>query len=165
MRRAASSTGGYSSGMPAGTRHVVSAAVVLVFIALAIPTVAVAGNTGKCNASACKVYVEPNGPSAGGGQNAQQPQGTRPKSTTHHSTKLTRGLARAGNDRGPLKHLLVGPAVGSLKGGNVASPSMLGAVSDLGAGPLALLSILLATALGLAARGSVRSWLHRRSSD
>jgi hypothetical protein len=42
---------------------------------------------------------------------------------------------------------------------------MLGAAFDLGAGPLVLLSILLATALGLAARGSIRSWLHRRSSD
>jgi hypothetical protein len=42
---------------------------------------------------------------------------------------------------------------------------MLGAAFDLGAGPLVLLSILLATAFGLAARGSVRTLLHRRSSD
>jgi hypothetical protein len=122
-------------------------------IALLIPAAALAGNNGKCNASACKVYIEPNGPSAGRGQTPPSQQVGSGK-TVHHSTKLSRVLALAGKDRGPLKDLLAGSDVGSLKGGTVGSagsPSMLGAAFDLGAGPLALLAILLTTAVGLAA--------------
>jgi hypothetical protein len=140
---------------------------VAVSIALAIPATALAGGGGKCNASACKVYVEPNGPSAG----KQQPppptsDSTKGKGKTHVPKNLARALSQAGRDRGPLKHLLTGGDLGSMKGGaNAGSPTLLGAAFDLGAGPLVLLSILLATALGLAARGSVRSWLHRRSGS
>ena len=131
------------------------------FVALLIPAAATAGSGDKCNASACKVYVEQPGPSAGRGQTTQQP-GT--KIVIPHQAKLSRVLARVGNNRGPLKNLLAGSNVGPLSGGNVRSPSMLGAAFDLGAGPLVLLAILLTTAVGLAARGSVRSWRQRRSS-
>lgn len=149
--------------MLAGSRHVVCLAGAALFVALFIPAAAMAGNGDKCNASACKVYIEQPGPSAGRGQTTQQP-GTKPKIVTHPSTKLSRVLARAGNNRGPLKDLLAGSNVGSLSGGNVRSPSMFGAAFDLGAGPLVLLAILLTTAVGLAARGSVQSWRQRRSS-
>jgi len=152
--------------MSAGSRHVILAGVA-VSIALAIPATALAGGGGKCNASACKVYVEPNVPTAG----KQQPppptsDSTKGKGKTHVPKNLARALSQAGRDRGPLKHLLTGGDLGSMKGGaNAGSPTLLGAAFDLGAGPLVLLSILLATALGLAARGSVRSWLHRRSGN
>jgi hypothetical protein len=157
--------------MSAGSRHVTRAGAAVFFIALAIPATAFAGSGGKCNASACKVYVEPNGPSAGKQQQQQQPPqptsgSTQGKQRTHVPKNLARALSLAGRDRGPLKTLVTDGGLGSLKeGANAGSPSMLGAAFDLGAGPLVLLSILLATALGLAARGSVRSWLHRRSND
>jgi hypothetical protein len=155
--------------MSAGSRHVIRAGVVVFFIALANPTAALAGNGGKCNASACKVYVEPNGPSAGKQQPQQQQptsSSTKGKGKTHVPKHLARALSLAGRDRGPLKNLLMDAGLGSMKGGaNAGSPTMLGAAFDLGAGPLALLAILLATACGLAARGSVRSWLHRRSGS
>lgn len=152
--------------MPAKLRHVVFAAVAVLFIALAIPAAALAGNGGKCNASACKVYVEPNGPTAGKGQAPQQPKSSvTGGKKIHVPKKLSRVLALAGNDRRALKNLLAGSDVGSLRnGGNVGSSSALGAAFDLGAGPLALLLILLATAVGLGARGRVQIWLRRRSS-
>ena len=136
-------------------------------VALAIPATALAGGGGKCNASACKVYVEPKGPSAGKQQPPpQQPTSgpTNGKGKTHVPKNLARALSRAGRDRVPLKNLVADGGLGPMKGGaNAGSPTLLGAAFDLGAGPLVLLSLLLATALGLAARGSVRSWLHRRS--
>lgn len=139
------------------------------FIALAIPAAALAGNGGKCTASACKVYIEPNGPSAGKQQTPPPPTSGSTKGNgkkTHVPKNLARALSQAGSDSGPLRRLVADGGLGSLKGGvGASSPTMLGAAFDLGAGPLALLSILLATALGLAARGSLRSWLHRRSSD
>jgi hypothetical protein len=157
--------------MSAALRHVIRAAVAVFFVALAFPTAALAGSGSKCNASACKVYVEPNGPSAGKQQQPQQqqqPTGGSTKGTrkAHVPKNLARALSRVGRNREPLKRLVSDGGLGSLKGGaNAASPSMLGAAFDLGAGPLVLLFILVATALGLAARGSVRSWLHRRSTD
>lgn len=155
--------------MSAGSRHVILAGVV-VFIALAIPATALAGGGGKCNASACKVYVEPNGPSAGKQQQPPPPPPTSGQTKggqkTHVPKNLARALSQAGRDRGALKNLLTAGGLGSMKGGATAgSPTLLGAAFDLGVGPLVLLSILLATALGLAARGSVRSWLHRRSGS
>ena len=152
--------------MSAGSRHVILAGVV-VFIALAIPATAFAGSGGKCNASACKVYVEPNVPSAGKQQPSPPTSGsTKGKGKTHVPKNLARALSQAGRDRGPLKNLLTDSGLGSMKGGATAgSPNLLGAAFDLGAGPLVLLSVLLASALGLAARGSVRSWLHRRSGS
>jgi hypothetical protein len=157
--------------MSAGSKNVIRAGVVVCFVALGIPATALAGGGGKCNASACKVYVEPNGPSAGKQQ--QQPQQQQPtsgstkgKGKTHVPKNLARALSQAGKDRRPLQNLLTGGDLGSMKGGaNAGSPTMLGAAFDLGAGPLVLLAILLATACGLAARGSVRSWLHRRSGS
>lgn len=153
--------------MSAGSRHVIRAGVAVFFVALAIPAAALAGSGGKCNASACKVYVEPNGPSAGKQQQPPPPTtGSTSKRQTHVPKNLARALSQAGRDKGPLRELITDGGLGSLKGGaGAGSPTMLGAAFDLGAGPLVLLSILLATALGLAARGSIRSWLHRRSSD
>jgi hypothetical protein len=55
--------------------------------------------------------------------------------------------------------------LGSLQGGPSSSPGLLGAAFDLGTGPMILLAILVATALGIAARGSVRGWLERRTSS
>lgn len=153
--------------MSAGSRHVILAGVA-VFIALAIPATALAGGGGKCNASACKVYVEPNGPTAGKQQPPPPPTTVPTKGgpKTHVPKNLARALSQAGRDRGALKNLLTAGGLGSMRGGATAgSPTLLGAAFDLGAGPLVLLSILLVTALGLAARGSVRSWLHRRSGS
>lgn len=154
--------------MSAGSRHVILAGVLGLFVALAIPAAALAGGGGKCNASACKVYVEPNGPSAGKQQQPppQQPTSgsTNGKGKTHVPKNLARALSQAGRDRVPLKNLVADAGPGPMKGGaNAGSPTLLGAAFDLGAGPLVLLSLLLATALGLAARGSIRSWLDRRS--
>jgi hypothetical protein len=155
--------------MSAGSRHVILAGVVAC-ISLAIPATALAGGGGKCNASACKVYVEPNGPSAGKQQQQPPPPpasgSAKGTGKSHVPKNLARALSQAGRDRTPLKHLLADGGLGSMKGGsNGGSPTLLGAAFDLGAGPLVLLSILLATALGLVARGSVRSWLHRRSGS
>jgi hypothetical protein len=72
-------------------------------------------------------------------------------------------LAQAGSDKAPLSKLLT-ESGGSLPAGadSGGSPGLLGAAFDLGVGPTVLLAILLATAVGLAARGNIRGWLRRR---
>jgi hypothetical protein len=151
--------------MPVGSRHVVRAAAFVLFIALAVPAGARADGGSKCNASACKVYHEqglpggghqkpPTGPTKnGGGQ--QQP---------HASKSYSRVLQHLGKDTGPMKNLLGGDAaIGNLPSGSGGgSPSLLGAAFDLGVGPTILLAILLGIGLGVAARGSVGSWLRKR---
>jgi hypothetical protein len=149
-------------------RHVIRTAAAVALIALAVPAAAVASGGGNCNASACKVYHEPDGPSAGGQQ--QPPQPTTGPNTAGGGTDtqapkgLSRVLAQAGADKAPLSRLL-NDSGGSLQAGSVGSPSLFGAILDTGAGPLALLAILLATALGLAARGPARDWLRARRSS
>jgi hypothetical protein len=155
--------------MPGGLRHVTRAAAAVLFIAFAIPATALAANGGKCNASACKVYVEQNVPSAGKQQQPPPPPAAGQTKSggrkTHVPKNLARALSLAGRDKGPLRALITDSGLGSLaRGDNTAAPGVLGAAFDLGAGPLVLLSLLLATAFGLAARGSVLGWLRRRSS-
>jgi hypothetical protein len=151
-------------------RHVIGAVAVL-FVALGSPAAALAGGGGKCTASACKIYVEPNGASPGKQQQqqtvtpTQQTGGPTTGGKAHVPKNLARALAQAGRDRGPLKHL-VASGLGDLSGNDSAgSPTILGAAFDLGAGPLALLFILLATALGLAARGSLRGRRRQRATE
>jgi hypothetical protein len=150
-------------------RHVVLAATAALLIALAAPAVATAGGGGNC--SACQVYHEPNPPTAGKQQQAPPPTPQQPTGSAQSGGQptqspkakgLSRVLAQAGQDKAPLSRLLTDSGTGSLQGGSVASPSLLGAALDLGTGPIALLAILLATALALAARGSVRNWRLRR---
>jgi hypothetical protein len=150
--------------MPAGLRRVLPAAAAVLFIALALPAGAFAD---KCNASACRVYHEQDVPNAGRKQQPPPPTGPNTSgAATHVPTKLSRVLSHAGKDKVPLKNLLTDAGLGDLRAGPAAagSPSALGAAFDLGTGPLVLLAILLATAVGLAARGPVRGWLSRRSS-
>ena len=153
--------------MPGGWRHVVVTATTVVLLVLVTPVTALAGGGGNC--SACQVYHEANGPSAGKQQPSTQPQqpigSTKSGGKQTHVPKgLSRVLSQAGKDRKPLSQLLGDAGIGSLRNGSgdVGSPSILGAAFDLGVGPTVLLAILLATALGLAARGSVRGWLLRR---
>jgi hypothetical protein len=79
---------------------------------------------------------------------------------------LSRVLAQAGKDKGPLSRLLHDSGAGTVQSGpgNVVGPTGLGAVFDLGVGPTALLAILFATAVGFAVHGPVRGWLRRRST-
>jgi hypothetical protein len=159
--------------MPAGSRHVFRAAAFVLFLALAVPTAALADGGSKCNASACKVYNEqgapsgghqkpPTGPNTSGGGQHQQRQQQPP----HASKSYSRVLQHLGKDRGPLKNLLGGDAaLGNLSGSGGGSPGLLGAAFDLGVGPAILLAILLATGLGLAARGTVQGWLRKRSTS
>ena len=99
-------------------------------------------------------------------QPRQQPQPTGGGTTTHVPKKWRRILAHAGPDRGPLLKLLLGGGGNLQSGGtNDGTPSWLGAAFDLGLGPTLLLGLLLATALGLAARGSIGDWLRKRSSS
>ena len=155
--------------MAAGLRRVIRASVALFFIGLAIPAVALAGNGGKCTASACKVYVEPSSPTAGNGKQQPPHQPQHPSHSSggtkkHLPGKLSRVLAHAGKDSGPLHQLLLGAGPGSLENGNGSggSPSLLSSVFGLGAGPLVLIGLVLATALALATRG--RGWLRRPPS-
>lgn len=157
--------------MLAGLRHVARAAVAVFCIALALPAIALAGGGGKCNASACKVYVEPNVPSAGG---QQQPPATGPATGGQSGSaggqqtpdNVSRVLAQAGKDKAPLSRVLIDSGLGNVQSGpgNVGSPSLLGAVSDLGAGPTALLAILLASALALAVHAGLRNRRRGRPS-
>lgn len=150
--------------MPAGPRHAVLAATIVSLVALAAPGGALAGGGGNC--SACKVYSESNGPNAGRKQQPPtQPTGpsTSGQQGSHVPKRYARVLQQAGKDRGPLKKLLTDGNIGALSSPDtVGSPSLLGAALDLGTGPLILLSIVLATALGLAARGTVHGWRLRR---
>jgi hypothetical protein len=156
--------------MPAGSRHVLLAAAAVLLVALAAPAVAFADKGGKCTASACKVYSEGgSAPSSGRQQPPKAPTGSNKSGGQQPQVpkNLSRVLAQAGNDKLPLSRLLNGDtAIGSLGSGpGGASPGLLGAAFDLGAGPTVLLAILLATALGLAGRGRVHGWLRRRSSS
>jgi hypothetical protein len=149
--------------MPAGQRHVILAATIVLLIALGAPGVALAGHC-----SACSVYHEQSGPSAGKQQPTTQPPqptgSTKSSGPQKHLPKgLSRALARSGKDRKPLSNILGDSGITSLRrSASVGSPSALGAAFDLGVGPTVLLAILLATALGLAARGSVRGLRLRR---
>lgn len=139
--------------MVVGLRQVFFAGTAVSCIALALPVIALANGGNKCNASACKVYIEPN-PSAG----KQQPTQSSSTSTGQQPKNLARVLALAGKDRGPLSRLLHDSGISPLRGGsgNVVGPGLLGAALDLGAGPLALLAILLASALAIGAHGVMR---------
>jgi hypothetical protein len=152
--------------MPAGPKRVIPAAAV-VLLALAWPAAAFANGGGSCHASACKVYTEPAG-SAGGHQSKSGGNGATPKPLPIPS-KTSRLLANAGKDRAVLSNLISNPAYGTKRGlqksglGSVASPSALDAAFDLGAGPIALLAILLASALGLAVHQGLRGRRRRRA--
>lgn len=131
---------------------------------LAAPAAALAGNGDHCTASACQVYSEPNGPSAGGHQHPTGPNTAGGGGTTTPPKGLSRVLAQAGADKAPLSRILTESGGSLSEAGSGGSPGVLGAVLDLGTGPLVLLTILLATAIALAARGGVRGRLRRRSS-
>jgi hypothetical protein len=153
--------------MPVGRRHVVGAAAAVFFLALALPAAALANGSGKCNASACKVYVEPSVPSAGRQPQPPGPTGPNPNggNDSQGPSKLSRVLAHAGKDKGPLSQLLTGSGPNTLQnGGGGGAPGVLGAALDLGSGPTALLAILLASALALAVHSGVRGWRRRRPS-
>ena len=163
--------------MPAAMRRVLPI-VAIVGVALVAPALAAAGNGGKCNASACKVYVEP-GVSSGGHHQHHQPQqqqqqhSTSPstsagkgKAKTAPPTKVARVLAAVGNDKGALSRLLRDSGSPGLAAApvSVATPSALGSVFDLGSGPNVLIAVLVATALGVAVGGGIRSRRRRRAS-
>jgi hypothetical protein len=158
--------------MVAGLRHVFCTAAAISCIALALPALALAHGTGKCNASACKVYVEPNVPSAGKQQATQSSPPTSSEGgggssgQTNRPSKLSRVLAQAGNDKVPLSRLLNGSGADPLQGepDSVAGPGLIGAALDLGLGPLALLAILLLSAVAFVAYGVVQSRQRQRPS-
>ena len=151
-------------GMPLGPRRIVPVASAII-IALAVAPPAFAGRGGegqKCSASACKVYVEPDVVSGG------QQTGTK-KVPVPVSKKAAATLAGSGTDKKILTQLLTNPNTGASRGfkssaAQATAPTALGAVFDLGAGPTALLAILIATALGLVIHGGVRNWRQRRAS-
>jgi hypothetical protein len=142
------------------------------FIALALPAGAFAGKGHKCNASACKVYVEQGGsPHPGAGSKRPQQSSTGPAtngggSQTRAPGKSARALAHAGPERSALKNLLGDAGLGKAgaDSGSIASPSALGAAFDVGSGPTVLLAILLATMIALAGHSGLRSWRRRRAN-
>lgn len=148
-------------------KHVAAVATVAFFIALALPAVALASGGKKCNASACKVYIEPDVPTAAGGHTAQSPHPTSTSTNQPQSTptNLSRVLAHAGPDKDALSRLLRDSGIGTLQSPTVAvvAPSALGAAFDLGTGPTVLLALLLATAVGLAVLNGLRGWRGRGS--
>jgi len=153
--------------MAARLRQAVGVGAAVLFIALAAPAAAFANGGGKCNASACKVYVEPNVPNAGGQQQPQSQHGVGPTSSSEKQTQpnVSRVLANAGPNKAALSRLLRGSGSGSLNGADgVAAPSALWAAFDLGAGPTALLAILVATAVAVGLYGA-RGWRQRRGSN
>jgi hypothetical protein len=132
--------------------------------------VAFADGGGKCNASACKVYTERPG-TAGGGQQGSQPSGPGTVKPAHVPSKTSRLLSHAGKDRAALQAIASNPGYGAKRGlidagaAGVAAPSALGAAFDLGAGPLILLALLLATVVALAVQGGLRGWRRRRPNS
>lgn len=136
-------------------------------VALALPAIALAKSGPKCNASACKVYIEPNVPSAGKQSSSPPPQQQHPTGSpttggstpTQQPTKLSRVLAHAGADKAALSRALNDSGISPLHGGsgNIAGPSLLGAALDLGPGPLALLAVLLTSAFAFALYNGLRN--------
>jgi hypothetical protein len=162
--------------MAVGRRHVAGVVTAVICIALALPAAALAGKGGKCNASACKVYIEqgvgkPGGPGSQGPQGPQKPTGgSSTGGTVSQQTvvpnRVARVLAHAGQDKAPLSHLLTDAGLGPVKSaaGRVGSPSALGAAFDLGSGPTVLLALLLGTAIGFGIHGGLRNWRRRRAA-
>jgi hypothetical protein len=158
--------------VPAALRRVLPI-VLVVGVTLAAPALATAGSGGKCNASACKVYVEP-GVNSGGHHHQPKQHPTAPSTTGEKGntttkpppTKVSRVLSAVGKDRGALSRLLKDSSQTGLAAAptTVATPSALGSVFDLGSGPNVLLAILVATALGFALPTGIRSWRRRRTS-
>lgn len=153
--------------MPAGLKRVLPAAAV-VLLALTSPATAFAKGTGGCTASACRVYTEPPG-SPGGSKGDTGNKASQPLPIPSKTSRL---LAKAGKDKKVLSNLLTNPGYGATRGlsksvvvGTIASPSALGAAFDLGAGPIALLAILLASALGLSVHQGLRSRRRRRTGS
>ena len=75
-------------------------------------------------------------------------------------------LSAVGPDKGALSRLLKDSQQTGLAAApaTVATPSAFSSVFDLGSGPNVLLAVLVATALGFALSGGVRSWRRRRPS-
>ena len=154
--------------MAAGLKRVVPIIAVVAGVLVA-PAVAIAGNGGKCNASACKVYIEPGANSSGHHHHATGPSTTGEQGTGTKSpapTKVARVLAAVGKDKSTLSRLLKDSGQTGLAAApaSVASPSALSAIFDLGSGPNVLLAFLIATVLGLTIFSGVRSWRSRRAS-
>jgi hypothetical protein len=163
-------------------------AAVTVGMMLAVPATALAGSSGTCHASACKVYIEPGVPNGTGSFGASGTNGgstaaansggsasTNPppvSSTLPVPSETSHALDRAGVDKHALSNLVENPAFGVSHGlepstgyGNVRAPGALGTASGLGAGPTALLATLAGIAvLVLAAAGLAGRRRRRRSS-
>lgn len=143
------------------TTGVLAAIAAAVAVGLVAPSAALACN----NDSATCVY-SPGGVSAGGGKSAGP--GAKPRPV---SKQVANFLAKAGKDAPGLQALVQQPNLGTppqraLQGFNpasVAPPSALSAIFDLGAGPVALIAVLIGSALALLLAGGWRGWRRWRA--
>lgn len=146
-------------------------AAVVVGVTFAVPAAALAGNGAKCNASACKVYIEqslPNG-TGGGGSTSTTPL---PVSKLPVSKKAARALAHAGKDKAALTRLVQNPELflrtrePSNGYSDVAAPTALSAAFDVGTGPTALFATLAGMAvLLLLSTAGLSAWRRRRRAS
>lgn len=138
---------------------VLAVAAAAVAVGLVAPSAALACN----NDSATCVYSD-GGVNASGGKSSGP--GAKPR---HVSKKVNSYLAKAGKDAPGLKALVQTPSLGTSKQralagfnpNSVSPPSALSAVFDLGAGPVALIAILIASALAIVLATGWRHWRGR----
>jgi hypothetical protein len=145
--------------VPRTLTGVVAALAAACVVVLAVPAGALACGGGGTSATA--VYIEC-GSSASGGSNAT-PSNQKP-------VKVSSGLAQniqqhGGKHQSDLQRLAESPNFGGVDRklqrvapGSVATPSAVSALFDLGAGPLALIAILIASAVALLGSTGWRGW-------
>lgn len=140
---------------------VLAVAAASVAVGLVAPSSALACN----NDSATCVYSQP-GVNASGGKSAGP--GAKPR---HVSKKVNAYLAKAGKDAPGLRALVQQQSLGTprirhleFNPATVAQPSALSAVFDLGAGPVALVAILIGSALAIVLARGWHGWRRWRAT-
>lgn len=143
--------------MPRTLTGVVAAVAAACVVVLVAPAGALACGGGGTSATA--VYMEC-GNSAGGGSNIT-PNQKQLKVSSHVADKIKQ---HGGKHQSDLTQLVRNPNfsgarhLAALQPGSVQTPSAFSALFDLGAGPLALIAVLLGSVLLLAGTSGWRGW-------
>lgn len=147
----------------------------LVALAAALALLVVPAGALACNSTSAVCVYSPgsvgpggghsSGGGGGGGSSGGSPgQNLAPAPVSSHVTGALSRSSIPQSDKTALKTLMKNPAFGKTRGltavspESVAAPSALNAVFDLGAGPVALIAILIGSAILLLAGTGWRGW-------
>lgn len=130
---------------------------------VAVPLLVAPSGAFACSGESATCVYSPQGVGAGGGKSVNTPGQQQPPTqvSQHVVEKLQR---HAGKDAPALHALVTNPGAGPGRDrhltaiGKVSTPSTFGAVFDLGTGPVALIAILIGSAVLLLAASGWRGW-------